>query len=635
MSSSNQNPHGDEPREANSHAPRSQGRPSPNRSSQDNRRSQDGRRPQDSRSAQGNRAEAPAEDAAHPGEAHDDLRSAPKEEIIPSVPVKELRDQSRARAKKQPILQKIARVLSGKSNSAYREVIINAEPLETRVAVIEDGVLEKFEVERSGEQRMVGAIFKGKIQNLENGLKAAFVDIGQPKNAFLHYWDIVPGAQEDHSVEIVRDTRSDAQKKKPEKVNIKDVPKQFPIGTEIVVQITKAQIGTKGPRTTTNLAIPGRFLVLMPYGGQCGISRKIESREERDRLKKILRALTIPEGMGVIVRTAGEGKKIRYFVRDLHMLLKKWEAIDSKIKNERSPCLLYQEPDIVERTVRDFLTEDIDRVLVDSEDRYQAMLGTVSEISPRSRRKIAHFSEDIPIFERFNIERQIEQTFQRRVPLPGGGEIVIEETEALVAIDVNTGSHRGSDKDGKNYILHVNLEAAAEAARQIRLRNIGGLIITDFIDMKSKKDRRLVYERMRKEMVSDKAKSHILPISQLGIMQMTRQRHSESHASGIYTSCPYCSGRGIVKSPRSMSVEIQRKVVSIIRHVRAADKSRTTFNLRVLLHPTNLERLRSEDYQHLIDIEKAYSATLSFRADPAYHVENFKVVDAETGKVLR
>lgn len=566
---------------------------------------------------------------------HDDLKSPPREDAIDSIPISQLRDQSRQRAKKQPILQKIVRVLSGKHNSPYREVIINAEPLETRVAVIEDGVLEKFEVERSGEQRMVGAIFKGKIQNLENGLKAAFVDIGQPKNAFLHYWDIVPGAQEDHSVEIVRDTRSDAQKKKPEKVNIKDVPKQFPIGTEIVVQITKAQIGTKGPRTTTNLAIPGRFLVLMPYGGQCGISRKIESREERDRLKKILRTLTIPEGMGVIVRTAGEGKKIRYFVRDLHLLLKKWEAIDEQIKNAKSPCLLYQEPDIVERTVRDFLTEDIDRVLVDSEDRYQAMLNTVSLISPRSRRKIAHFSEDIPIFERFNIERQIEQTFQRRVPLHSGGEIVIEETEALVAIDVNTGSHRGGDKDGKNYILQANLEAAAEAARQIRLRNIGGLIITDFIDMKSKKDRRLVYERMRKEMSGDKAKNHILPISQLGIMQMTRQRHSESHASGIYTGCPYCGGRGIVKSPRSMSVEIQRKVVSIIRHLRAADKSRSAFNLRVLLHPTNLERLRSEDYQHLIDIEKAYNATLSFRADPTYHVENFKVVDAETGKMLR
>lgn len=568
---------------------------------------------------------------------HEELQQPPKEEIVESIPAEQLKKESRARAKKQPIIQKLARVLSGQKNAPYRELIINAEPLETRVALLVDGVLDKFEVERTGEQRMVGAIFKGKIQNLENGLKAAFVDIGQPKNAFLHYWDIVPGAQEDNSIEFVRDTRSEASRaNKPQKPNVKEVPKLFPVGTEIILQITKGQIGSKGPRTTTNLALPGRFLVLMPFSGQCGVSRKIEEKPERDRLKKILRALTIPEGMGVIIRTAGEGKKIRYFIRDLHMLLKKWDDIQNRLKSQDAPCLLYQEPDIIERTVRDFLTEDIDRVLVDSEQRHRAMIDSVNEISPRSRRKIAQFTDDIPIFERFNIERQIEQTFQRRVPLPGGGEIVIEETEALVAIDVNTGGHRGKDKDGKNYILNVNLEAASEIARQIRLRNIGGLIIMDFIDMKSKKDRRLVFERMRGEMAMDKAKSHILPISQLGIMQMTRQRHSESHSSGIYQGCPYCSGKGIVKSPRSMSVEIQRRLVSIIRHLRAGEQGvERELNLRVLLHPTNLERLRREDATHLVDIEKAYNVHLSFRADPAYHVENFRIVDAESGREMR
>ncbi|GHC04327.1 Rne/Rng family ribonuclease [Cerasicoccus arenae] len=568
---------------------------------------------------------------------HEDLQHPPKEEVIEHIPAEKLKNESRQRAKKQPILQKIARALSSQKHEPYRELIINAEPLETRVALLVDGVLDKFEVERSGEQRMVGAIFKGKIQNLENGLKAAFVDIGQPKNAFLHYWDIIPGAQEDSTIEIVRDTRSEASKTtKVEKPNLKDIPKLFPIGTEIILQITKGQIGSKGPRTTTNLALPGRFLVLMPFSGQCGVSRKIEQREERDRLKGILRGLQIPEGMGVIIRTAGEGKKHRFFVRDLHMLLKKWEDIQHRLQNEKGPTLLYQEPDIIERTVRDFLTESIDRVLVDSDQRHRAMIESVNEISPRSRRKIAQFTDDIPIFERFNIERQIEQTFQRRVPLPGGGEIVIEETEALVAIDVNTGGHRGKDKDGKNYIVNVNLEAASEIARQVRLRNIGGLIIMDFIDMKSKKDRNAVLSRMRREMAQDKAKNHILPISPLGIMQMTRQRHSESHSSGIYEGCPYCTGKGIVKSPRSMSVEIQRRLVSIIRHARANDTNvGRELNMRVLIHPTNLERLRREDAQHLIDIEQAYNVQLSFRADPAYHVENFRILDAETGKELR
>lgn len=566
---------------------------------------------------------------------HDELSAPPEETAVDVPPQEELKEASRERAKKKPILQKVAQAVKKAEATPYRELIINAEPLETRVALLVDGVLEKFEVERTGEDRMVGAIFKGKIQNLENGLKAAFVDIGQSKNAFLHYWDIIPGANDDKSVEIVRENRSGRQKTQNIKPSLKEIPKLFPIGSDIVVQITKSQIGTKGPRTTTNLAIPGRFLVLMPYSGQCGISRKIEDREERERLKEALESLPIPEGMGVIIRTAGEGKKLRYFVKDLELLKRKWAQIEEGMQSPK-PALLYQEPDIIERTVRDFLTEDIDRILVDSEERYHAMIDAVSAVSKQSRKKIALFKEDIPIFERYNIERQIEQTFQRKVPLPSGGEIVIEETEALTAIDVNTGSHKGTTKDGKDYIVQANIEAAAESARQIRLRNIGGLVIVDFIDMKSKKDRKSVYDRMRAEMANDKAKSHVLPISPLGIMQMTRQRHAESHSSGIYTKCPYCTGKGVVKSSRSISVEIQRRVVSIIRHIRSTPGGKDKeIHLRILLHPTNLERLRTEDEQHLIDIEKAYHVQLSFRADPAYHIENFKVLDATNGKELR
>lgn len=571
-----------------------------------------------------------------PKNLEEELREAPKEEVVESIPREKLHRDSQERAKKRPILQKIAKALSRSKDKSYRELIVNVEPLETRVALLVDGVLEKFEVERTGEQRMVGAVFKGKIQNLEPGLKAAFVDIGQPKNAFLHYWDILPAA--DNTIEIVRENESAEQKKRREaKIGIKDIPNHYPIGTDIVVQITKGQIGTKGPRTTTNISLPGRFIVLMPYSGQCGISRKIESRPERDRLKKILQSLTIPEGMGIIIRTAGEGKKIRYFIRDLHMLLKRWKRINARMESNEEPAMLYQEPDLVERTVRDFLTEEIDRVMIDNEDSHKQILELVQEVSPRSKRKINYFKEDIPVFERFNIERQIEQTYQRKVPLPSGGEIVIEETEALVAVDVNTGSHRGKEKDGKDFIVQANLEAASEVARQIRLRNIGGLIITDFIDMKNKRDRKSIYDRMRREMEKDKAKSHVLPISQLGIMQMTRQRHSESNSSGIYTGCPYCNGRGIVKSPRSMSVEIQRKVVSVVRHMRNSSNATAgeQLNLRVLLHPTNLERLREEDETHLVDIEQAYNVSLSFRADPSYHVENFRVLDAESGSELR
>ena len=523
--------------------------------------------------------------------------------------------------------------LSGKTTD-FTEIVVNSEPLEKRVALLKNGVLEKFEVERSGDERMVGTVFRGKIQNLEPGLKAAFVDIGMSKNAFLHYWDILPAAN-DSSVEIVRDNTSEDKRKSEKKITIKDIPSMYPIGSDIIVQITKASIGNKGPRTTTNIAIPGRFLVLMPFSGQCGISRKIQDKAERSRLKKILRDLTIPEGMGVIMRTAGEGKKDRYFVRDLHILLNIWESIQKRLDESSEPCMLYQEPNLIERTVRDFLTEKIDRVLVDDKQSHDTMLSLVSAISPRSKSKISHFKEQIPIFERFNIEKQIAQTFQRKVPLPSGGEIVIEETEALVAVDVNTGGHKGANKDGKDFILHANLEAAVEVARQIRLRNVGGLIIIDFIDMKQRKDRNSVYMKMKQEMKRDKAKCHILPISQLGIMQMSRQRHKESTSSGIYTTCHYCSGRGIVKSDRTMSVEIQRRLIAAVRHLRQHAGADSDHHLYVLLHPMNLQRLKEEDEEILVNLEQEYRVKLTFRADPSIHIENFSIIDGKTSVEIR
>ncbi|MDR2982228.1 MAG: Rne/Rng family ribonuclease [Puniceicoccales bacterium] len=564
---------------------------------------------------------------------HDELRAPPREHKGDLINTTELSSDARQRAKKLPIIQRIMKHFSPKRDT-YRELIINSESLEKRVALLTNGVLEKYDIERKGESRMVGAIFKGRIQNLENGLKAAFVDIGQPKNAFLHYWDMLPAAN-DSSVEFIRDNESAEQKNKRAHYTAKDIPQLFPIGSEIVIQITKDQIGTKGPRTTTNIALPGRFIVLMPFSGQCGVSRKIEDPAERDRLKKILRKITIPEGMGVIIRTAGEGKKLAYFIRDLHMLLKKWERICNTINTSAKPTLLYQEPGIVERTVRDFLTEDVDRILVDSKEDHDSILESVTEISPRSKSKVALYRENIPIFERFNIERQIEQTFQRRVPLPSGGEIVIDETEALTAIDVNTGGHKGA-KDGKDYILQANIEAVSEAARQIRLRNLGGLIIIDTIDMKNPKDRKQVYQILRDEMENDRAKSQVLPISQLGILQMTRQRQTESNTTGIYTSCPYCHGRGIVKNPRTMSVEIQRRLISITRRLRTHKENvGREISYRILLHPINLERLRNEDRGYLEDMETAYNVRLAFRSDPTYHVENFKILDAESGEELR
>jgi ribonuclease G len=544
----------------------------------------------------------------------------------------DLKAGAQDRAKQRPLLQKILSVFQ-KEKTSYRELIINSEPLEKRVALLVDGVLDKFEIERESDNRMVGGIYKGRIKNLDPGLKAAFVDIGYSKNAFLHYWDMLPAAA-DSSIEIVRVNKKKNAPPRPAEPTVKDIPGLYPPGTDIVIQVTKGPIGTKGPRTTTNLALPGRYLVLMPHSDQCGISRKIEDPRERQRLKQLINELTIPEGMSVIVRTAGEGKKSRYFVRDLHILLKTWQDITTKMQNERSPTCLYQEPDIVGRTVRDFLTEEVDRVLLDSPEDFAHTQELVGQISQRSKSKIAFYKDNIPIFERFNIERQIEQTFQRKVPLPSGGEIVIDETEALIAIDVNTGSHKQRSGDEKNTLFAVNMEAAIEISRQIRLRNLGGLIILDFIDMKERRHRNSIYEKMVDLMSTDKAKTHILPISQLGIMQMTRQRQQESLSSNLYTDCPYCRGRGIVKSATTMSVELQRKLSSVVRRLQARGDGKE-YSLRVLVHPGILERLRSEDAELLVRMEKLFGVKLAFRADPAYHVENFKIINALTGEEYR
>jgi ribonuclease G len=509
----------------------------------------------------------------------------------------------------------------------HKEVIINAETLETRVAVTEDNKLEEFNIERTTEERLVGSIFKGKVRNLEDGLKAAFVDIGFEKNAFLHYWDIVPN-QFDSGVEIVE--REGGRKRDKPKITQKDIPRLYPPGSEIIVQVTKGPISTKGPRVTTNLVLPGRYLVLLPNSDQSGISRKIENPEERKRLKKILRELAIPDTMGVIMRTAGEGQQKRYFVRDLALLLEEWREIEEHIKKQPMATCVFQEPDLIERTVRDFLTEDVERIVVDNAKAYDNMRAMISKISKRSADKIKLYTDAQPIFDRFNISKQLENTFSRQVHLRSGGYIVIDETEALVAIDVNTGRHKGS-KDQEATILKVNLEAAEEICRQFRLRNMGGLIVLDFIDMKSGRDRQQVYQKVKDGLRRDKAKTHILPISQLGLMEMTRQRHSESVRASVYDDCPYCKGRGKVKSTLTMSVEIQRKLQEILKK-RPRDES--DFQLRIVVHPTVLERLRTEDEKHLIEMEKRYFGKLSFRADTGMHAEQFKIVNVDNNEEL-
>src|ERR1700736_1420955 len=441
------------------------------------------------------------------------------------------------------MLDRVKKILGLTSRKTGNKLVVSVEKLERRVALLENSRLEEYSVERNTSHNIVGSVYKGRVKNIEMGLKAMFVDIGFEKNAFLHFWDAIPAALDSGIEEIDRPS-----KKQKKRITAKDIPNIYPVGSEVIVQVTKGPIGTKGPRVTTNLSFAGRYLVLMPFSDRSGISRKIEDPNERDRLRKILRQLEIPEGIGVIMRTVGEGQRARYFVRDLRFLLDQWTKVEQRIKEQPAASRVFEEPDLVERTVRDFLTEEIDEVICDDRESTERMTEMVGQISRRGRNRIRLYDGATPIFEAFGVQKQIDDAFHRQVWLRCGGYIVIDETEALVAIDVNTGRNKGG-RDVEKTILQTNLEAADEIARQLRLRNVGGLIISDFIDMKSRKDQQLVYNLMKERLKRDKAKTHVLPISPLGLMEMTRQRAQESLSGSMFVTCPYCSGRAVVKSP--------------------------------------------------------------------------------------
>jgi ribonuclease G len=523
------------------------------------------------------------------------------------------------------MIDKVRKILGLPSRKTGNKLVLSVEKLETRVALLEGGRLEEYSVERKSSRNIVGSVYKGKVKNIEMGLKAMFVDIGFEKNAFLHFWDAIPAALDSGVEEI--DRRSSKRPRK--RITVKDIPSIYPVGSDVIVQVTKGPIGTKGPRVTTNLSFAGRYLVLMPFSDRSGISRKIEEPKERERLRNILRELDIPEGVGVIIRTVGEGQRARYFVRDLRVLLDQWAKVDQAIRDNPAPCRLFEEPDLVERTVRDFLTEEINEIVCDDRGATDRVLDMVGQISRRARNQVRHYDGATPIFETYGVQKQIDDAFHRQVWLKCGGYIVIDETEALVAIDVNTGRNKGG-RDVEKTILQTNLEAADEIARQLRLRNIGGLIIADFIDMKSRRDQQAVYNLTKERLKRDKARTHVLPISQLGLMEMTRQRAQESLSDTIYENCPYCGGRGVVKTTMSTSVELHRTLNTVMRRYQDS-----IHDIRVILNPDVLKRLKEEDEELLVELERRYAGRLMFRADPTLHHEKFVITDANTGVELK
>ncbi|WP_176012474.1 Rne/Rng family ribonuclease [Victivallis sp. Marseille-Q1083] len=537
-----------------------------------------------------------------------------------------------------------------------KTIILNCEKLERRFAQLSNGRLEEYQLEREEDDPRVGSIYLGRIINLEPTLQAAFVDIGAGKNAFLHYWDMLPGGDElleksakvGHEEVVKKTGRNNAsrrggendsarasqirarEKRRQHKMTVQDIPELFPNGTELLVQVVKGPIGTKGARVTTNISIAGRYLVLLPYSDHIGLSTKIDNEQERSRLRKILASLEVPEGIGLICRTVGEGRKSIFFKRDLDLLLDYWRRAEEAVNKRRAPTLVYAEPNLIERTVRDFMTEDIAQIIVDDPDAYRDIYNALKKFGGgRMAAKVSRYDRAEPIFDHYRVKTQLADVFRREVQLPSGGYICIDETEALIAIDVNTGRGKRNG-DQPEIILQTNLEAAEEIARQLRLRNIGGLVVLDFIDMRSMKDREELFKYMKKLVKDDRAKTKVLPLSKLGLMEMTRQREHESVKDTVYDPCPYCHGSGRVKSAMSMSVEIQRQLNALMKNGRHKGMA-----VRVLMHPEVLDRLKNEDASLLHELEERYENTLSFRADPALHYEEFYLIDPASGAKLK
>jgi ribonuclease E len=482
-----------------------------------------------------------------------------------------------------------------------QEMLINvAQPEECRIAIVEDGSLEELYIERTSQDNYVGNIYKGKVVNLEPSIQAAFVDFGVGRNGFLHISDVEPqyyrqggydpgrplesGATA-HRADV--DVGDDDQEGDEENGRQRRGPRQRPgarprvkppiqdilrRGDEVLVQVIKEGMGTKGPTLSTYISIPGRYLVLMPALGRVGVSRKIEDDEVRRKLRDVMLELNPPKGLGFIVRTAGIDRTKRELSRDLAYLLRLWKVIVRRIKKCPGPIDIYEESDMITRTIRDIFTGDVDAIYIDEQQAHDRAKEFLQIVMPRYVTRLHYYEGKEPLFHKYNLDQEISLIHQRKVPLRQGGSIVIDQTEAMVAIDVNSGNFRADDS-AEETAYQMNLLAAREIARQLRLRDLGGVVVNDFIDMRKEKHRRNVERALRDAVKRDRARTKILRTSPFGLIEMTRQRIRPSLKRSVYRDCPGCAGSGVVKTAESMAIEVVRILLTATQH---SDVSRVT-----------------------------------------------------------
>ncbi len=507
-----------------------------------------------------------------------------------------------------------------------REILINGNPRETRVAIIEDDQLVELMIDRPEARRTVGDIYVGKVEAVLPGIQAAFVDIGTEKSAFLHASDLVyaedePEEPDDDNGDDDENGENGGRRSRSKAPPIQDVIKK---GQEIVVQVSKEPISTKGPRVTAQVSLAGRFLVYMPFASRVGVSRKIGDRAERQRLREMVQKVLPDDIGGVIVRTVGEDATQATFERELNTLINQWKRVKKKTHFVRPPTLLHRETSLARGLMRDLFSEKVESVTVDSKQIHNEITEYLKGIAPELLDRIKLYDEAVPLFDKAEIETEIRDLFKRRCDLPSGGYLIIEPTEALVSIDINSGRYTGK-KDPEKTILRTNLEAAREVARQIRLRDIGGIIVCDFIDMESRQNRDRVLQELRTHLGRDRARTKAFQVSELGLVEMTRQRARQSHLQSMTEACPTCQGTGRVFTAETVVRRVERSVK------RMGVEGRTD-PLVIKLHPDVAMYVLEQEHDLLKKLENAVGFGLELRDDPLLKPDEFKLVVKSAGR---
>ena len=484
------------------------------------------------------------------------------------------------------------------------EMVVNVSPRETRAALLENGVLQELFIERASKRGLTGNLYQGRVSRVLPGMQAAFIDIGLERTAFLHVSDIVQPADAEGGAQL------------PRTDNIRDLVGE---GRDILVQVLKDPLGTKGARLTTFITIPSRYLVYMPFGHGVGVSARVENEAERQRLRESVQAAVQPgEGGGYIVRTAAEGAQPDALRADMVFLRKLWDVLSQRAQAVRPGALVHEDHPLALRLMRDLVGEGVDRVLVDHERTCEQMREFAATFMPVLGTRVERYSGSRPLFDLHGVEEEIQRSLDRKVALKSGGYAIIDQTEALTTIDVNTGAYVGH-RNLEETIFRTNLEAAVAIARQLRLRNLGGIIIIDFIDMEEEEHRRQVLQALEKALAKDHAKTHVSAVSPLGLVEMTRKRTRESLAHQLCEPCPACEGRGFVKTPETVCYEIFREILRQARQFEFQE-------LMVLAHQDVIERLLDEESAALAELEVHTGKPIRLQTEALYNQDQYDVV---------